>query len=62
MPKLHRGLLAGEGRIDAGEMLDSSLLLKRHDWPALRKRLEVDGYVLLRGLLPTAEVDEARLC
>ena len=41
-------------------LADSSDLLRREDWQALRGRLQRDGYLFLRGALPAADVRAAR--
>ena len=52
----HRGMPLG---CEMGQLRDSSHL--RTDGPALRSRMESDGYVLLRGLLDRPTVKAARL-
>jgi hypothetical protein len=41
-------------------MADSTALLQRLDWKGLRRRLQRDGYLLLRGVLPASTVLKAR--
>ncbi len=45
---------------DIGRMQDSTELLRRDDFAALRTRLQQDGYLLIRGLLPRSAVAMAR--
>lgn len=55
---------AGRGEVRCHAMADSSLLLKEAlcsgCWRALQQRLALDGYLLLRGVLPVADVLEVR--
>ena len=41
-------------------MLDCTALYAGGQWEALRARLRLDGYLLLRGVLPKALVMQAR--
>ena len=41
-------------------MLDCTALYTGGQWEALRARLRLDGYLLLRGVLPEAHVLQAR--
>ena len=63
-PKRHRAA-AGYGTVDCHLMADSTVLLKEAlcsgCWQALRQRLAMDGYLLLRGVLPVQDVLEV-LC
>ena len=49
---------AGNGRVTAAQMIDSSALLQSGQVEAAQQRLAKDGYLLLRGYLPTARVSE----
>ncbi len=49
---------AGNGRVTAAQMIDSSALLQSGQVEAAQQRLAKDGYLLLRGYLPTAKVSE----
>ena len=53
---------AGSGSVRCSPMTDSSLLLKEAlcsgCWQALQRRLALDGYLLLRGVLPISDVLE----
>ncbi|DBA84158.1 TPA: hypothetical protein ACH3X1_006625 [Trebouxia sp. C0004] len=51
---------AGNGKVSAAQMIDSSALLQSGQVEAAQQRLAKDGYLLLRGYLPTARVSEAR--
>jgi hypothetical protein len=55
---------AGRGHVRCHAMVDSSHLLKEAlctgCWRALQQRLALDGYLQLRGVLPAADVMEAR--
>jgi hypothetical protein len=51
-----RIVMAGTGEVLAADMLDSTPLLQRQDWDALLQRLQQDGYLLLRGVLPASTV------
>jgi len=55
---------AGRGNVRCHAMVDSSHLLKEAlctgCWRALQQRLALDGYLQLRGVLPAADVMEAR--
>lgn len=53
----HQGTPMAAGAV--GELADSTALL--HDTPALRERMEADGYLLLRGVLDRTAVQAARL-
>lgn len=55
-----RLVMAGTGQVRAHEMLDATPLWASGDWDRLRERLQLDGYLLLRGVLPEADVLEAR--
>ena len=48
--------MAGTGEVLAADMADSTGLLQRQDWKGLRRRLQRDGYLLLRGVLPVSTV------
>jgi hypothetical protein len=41
-------------------MHDCTALYRAHDWEALRTRLRLDGYLLLRDVLDAAAVTKAR--
>lgn len=43
-----------------GRMRDSTELLRRENFPALRTRMQQDGYLLIRGLLSRSAVAAAR--
>ena len=51
---------AGSGSVQCFPMTDSTLLLKHAlcsgCWQALQQRLAIDGYLLLRGVLPVSDV------
>ena len=47
---------AGNGKVTAAQMVDSSALLQSGQIEAAQQRLAKDGYLLLRGYLPTAKV------
>ena len=49
---------AGNGKVPAAQMVDSSALLQSGQIEAAQQRLAKDGYLLLRGYLPTAKVAE----
>ncbi len=49
---------AGNGKVTAAQMVDSSALLQSGQIEAAQQRLAKDGYLLLRGYLPTAKVAE----
>lgn len=49
---------AGNGKVTAAQMIDSSALLQSGQVEAAQQRLAKDGYLLLRGYLPTARVSE----
>lgn len=55
---------AGSGSVRCSPMTDSSLLLKEAlcsgFWQSLQQRLALDGYLLLRGVLPLSDVLEVR--
>lgn len=51
-----RAVMAGTGEVLAADMADSTALLQRQDWKGLRRRLQRDGYLLLRGVLPASTV------
>lgn len=53
-------VMAGTGKVRAHEMLDCTPLYAGGHWEALRARLRLDGYLLLRGVLPEADVLQAR--
>ena len=53
-----RTVMAGTGEVLAADMANSTALLQRQDWKALRRRLQRDGYLLLRGVLPASTVLE----
>jgi len=57
---VYRDVLAGHGRCNASEMTDSSYLFQSGDWRALYDRLQQDGYLLVRGLIPRQTVLSAR--
>lgn len=54
--EITRAVMAGTGEVLAADMADSTALYVRQDWAQLRARLRRDGYLLLRGVLPTADV------
>ena len=41
-------------------MLDATPLWASGDWERLRERLQLDGYLLLRGVLPETDVLQVR--
>ncbi len=47
---------AGNGKVTAAQMVDSSALLQSGQIEVAQQRLARDGYLLLRGYLPTAKV------
>ena len=49
---------AGNGKVTAAQMIDSNALLQSGQVEAAQQRLAKDGYLLLRGYLPTAKVSE----
>jgi hypothetical protein len=51
-----RTVMAGTGEVLAADMADSTGLLQRQDWKGLRRRLQRDGYLLLRGVLQASTV------
>ena len=51
-------VMAGKGLVTAWPMLDSSSLLEDEDWVQLQSKLQQDGYLLLRGALDRACVQE----
>ena len=53
-------VMAGKGLVTAWPMLDSSSLLADEDWVQLQSKLQRDGYLLLRGALDRASVQEVR--
>ena len=53
-------VMAGKGPVTAWPMLDSSSLLADEDWIQLQSKLQQDGYLLLRGALDRASVQEVR--
>lgn len=52
---------AGAGVVNAAKMVDSSSLLHDGQIEAARNRLARDGYLLLRGFLPAAELSQVLL-
>ena len=54
-------VMAGKGLVTAWPMLDSSKLLADEDWVQLQSKLQQDGYLLIRGALDRASVQEVRL-
>jgi len=48
--------MAGTGPVVAHPMHDCTLLYRAGDWEALRTRLRLDGYLLLRSVLEEAAV------
>lgn len=55
-PAKTRAVMAGTGEVLAADMAESTPLLQRQDWGGLRARLQRDGYLLLRGVLPAGDV------
>ena len=53
-----RQVRAGKGLVSAAEMADSSALLQQGDLTAAKRRLHIDGYLLLRHFLSAAPVVE----
>jgi hypothetical protein len=53
-------ILGGKGEVLARMMEDSSALWRARDVEALRAVLARDGYLLLRGILPRADVERGR--
>ena len=53
-------VIAGKGLVTAWPMLDSSSLLADENWVQLQSKLQQDGYLLLRGALDRAAVQEVR--
>mmetsp|Transcript_4482 Transcript_4482/g.10965 ORF Transcript_4482/g.10965 Transcript_4482/m.10965 type:complete len:315 (+) Transcript_4482:215-1159(+) len=53
-------IMGGKGEVLARCMVDSSQLWVARDIDALRATLHRDGYLLLRGMLPRADVEAAR--
>lgn len=51
-----RAVMAGTGEVLAADMTDLTALYQQRDWDSLRSRLQQDGYLLLRGVLPVGEV------
>jgi hypothetical protein len=51
-----RTVMAGTGEVLAADMADSTPLLQQLDWDGLLQRLQQDGYLLLRGVLPANTV------
>ena len=51
-----RRVMAGTGPVAAHAMYDCTALHRAGDWEALRTRLRLDGYLLLRGVLNAAAV------
>lgn len=58
MAKRSLCIKAGSGKVIAAQMIDSSALLLSGQVEAAQQRLAKDGYLLLRGYLPTAKVSE----
>ncbi len=56
-----RRVMAGTGPVVAHAMHDCTPLYRAGDWEALRTRLRLDGYVLLRGVLKEAPVLKVEL-
>lgn len=54
--RTERDVKAGTGTVSARPLRDSSELLRQGEYPALRSRLDQDGYVYLRGLIPRQNV------
>ncbi|KAK9839538.1 hypothetical protein WJX81_008260 [Elliptochloris bilobata] len=63
-PEKGQTVAAGTGNVQCFPMIDSMLLLKNAlcsgCWQALQERLAIDGYLLMRCMLPIADVLEAR--
>ncbi|KAA6426637.1 MAG: hypothetical protein FRX49_03747 [Trebouxia sp. A1-2] len=55
MAKRSLCIKAGSGKVIAAQMIDSSALLLSGQVEAAQQRLAKDGYLLLRGYLPTAK-------
>ncbi|KAK3264339.1 hypothetical protein CYMTET_26918 [Cymbomonas tetramitiformis] len=53
-------VMAGKGKVFASQMQDSSDLLARMQSSELRNRLDRDGYLLLRSVLPREQILAAR--
>ena len=61
MQKQSQLVKAGVGTVSAAQMVDSSALLQAGQIRAARDRLARDGYLLLRGYLPAAELSQVLL-
>lgn len=60
VPARVRAVMAGTGEVLAADMNDSTALYEQRDWHSLRSRLQQDGYLVLRGILPACDVLKAR--
>ena len=56
-----RRVMAGTGPVTAHAMHDCTPLYRAGDWAALRTRLRLDGYLLLRNVLPQEAVLKVQL-
>lgn len=56
-----RAVMAGTGEVLAADMAESTALHAAQDWEGLRDRLQREGYLLLRGVLPTVAVLQVRV-
>lgn len=56
VPLKRKRVMAGTGEVLAADMADSTPLLVSQAWGDLRGRLQRDGYLLLRDVLPASDV------
>ena len=58
MERYSRQVLAGTGKVEAAQMLDSAPLLQAGLIDAAKERLARDGYLLLQKYLPAERLSE----
>lgn len=58
MERRYRQVMAGTGKVETTQMIDSAPLLQAGQIAAAKERLARDGYLLLRNFLPAERLSE----